>query len=298
MNTDIFDSTGRGIYTAAAECDADRVSDVDEAAGRHVGNQQRLNSKFLRFIDELRRRQVCRTVTMYSVALWLICQVVDIIDGPLELPDWTLTLIIVMGLIGFPIALILSWFFDLTRDGLVSESNGESAAPAVAISCARRKFDHVLDSTLVIAAVVIAIQLATGVLSLPAQSVLPVAEKVAVLPFKVAAGQNAGAVSQGLVSELQHEISRSTELTVIAAQKPFLDTSCLRLTGAVSVSQTTVRVTATLIDNETGEVTWSEVFEHPNTGDLNLLSEIAKNIVYHLSRAVAMSAKGDQHRAT
>ena len=88
----------------------DSVDVVDFNESR-VGNQDcapRNLRGFFGFIAELRRRKVCRSATAYCIVLWLTCQVVDVISEPLGLPDWTVEMVIVLGLVSFPIALILS----------------------------------------------------------------------------------------------------------------------------------------------------------------------------------------------
>jgi TolB-like protein len=83
---------------------------------------------------ELRRRHVFRVAGVYAVAAWLLVQVVIAIKAPLGLPAWTDAMVIVLFAIGFPIALILAWAFELTPDGVKLTANvheGESiAAPS------------------------------------------------------------------------------------------------------------------------------------------------------------------------
>ena len=281
------------LASTSVGIDPARIVDLDrtETSRRAAHNQEHLNNRVLHFFAELRRRQVCRTITMYSVALWLICQIVDIVQGPLGLPDWTLKLIIVIGLIGFPVALLLAWFFDITRDGVVSDKD----AP-VATTASRRPFDQVLDCTLVLVALVIGLQLATGILSNDVEAAGPIDQKVAVLPFSVASGDAAEALSHGLISELQHELTLMPGMTAIAGSDRFDSKVGVSLTGAVSVSTSTVRVTATLIDNDTGEVTWSERFELPLEEGTHASAELARDIVSAMAEPMSASdSTGGSH---
>ena len=155
---------------------------------------------------------------------------------------------------------------------------------------------HVIDCSLLLAALAIGVQLATGILTDDTYSAPLDVRRVAVLPFRIATGEDAEAVSQSLISELQHEITSTTELIVIVPHEPFLDPNGLSLTGAVAVSMLTVRVTATLIDNETGEITWSQVFERANTDSIMAPAEIAKDIVVALQSSLEISGMaGDDH---
>ena len=66
---------------------------------------------------ELKRRKVFQVAAVYLLVAWLIMQVVDVINEPLSLPDWFDTVVILLLAFGLPIALILSWAFDLTQEG-------------------------------------------------------------------------------------------------------------------------------------------------------------------------------------
>jgi Tol biopolymer transport system component len=78
--------------------------------------------------EELRRRRVLRLIGAYLVVAWLLVQVVTAIEEPLSLPDWFDTAVIVLLGLGFPIAIIMSWVYDVTPDGVVRE-DGSSARP-------------------------------------------------------------------------------------------------------------------------------------------------------------------------
>ena len=73
----------------------------------------------INFWQELKRRKVVRVIIMYAAAAFVLSELVDIIEDPLLLPEWTLTLVIVLLAIGFPIAIIFSWIFDVTPEGIV-----------------------------------------------------------------------------------------------------------------------------------------------------------------------------------
>jgi serine/threonine-protein kinase len=80
------------------------------------------------FVGEIRRRKVFQVAAVYAVVAWLLIQIVDVISEPLNLPDWFDTFAIVLFGIGFPIALILAWAFDLTPDGIEADSGARAAA--------------------------------------------------------------------------------------------------------------------------------------------------------------------------
>lgn len=70
------------------------------------------------FWQELKRRKVIRVITVYAAAAFVILELVDIVAPSLRLPDWTMNLIIVLLCVGFIIAVILSWIFDVTPEGI------------------------------------------------------------------------------------------------------------------------------------------------------------------------------------
>lgn len=74
------------------------------------------------FVEEIKRRKVFKVAALYAVMAWLIIQVIDVIGDPLNLPEWLDTVVIVLLGVGFPIALVLAWAFDLTPTGIKAES--------------------------------------------------------------------------------------------------------------------------------------------------------------------------------
>ena len=76
------------------------------------------SSNLGQFWQELKRRKVVRVITVYAAATFVILELVSIIEEPLQLPDWTLAFVIVLLCIGFIIAVILSWVYDITPEGI------------------------------------------------------------------------------------------------------------------------------------------------------------------------------------
>ena len=80
-----------------------------------------------RVFQELKRREVFKAGIAYLIVAWVILQVTDVVVPILELPAWTARLVFFLLAIGFPIALVLAWSYDLTPDGIRRES-GEARA--------------------------------------------------------------------------------------------------------------------------------------------------------------------------
>ena len=75
-------------------------------------------NKLVQFWQELKRRRVVHVIIVYSTAAFVIIELVNNIFEPLHLPDWTPTFAIIVLVIGFPLALIFSWIFDITNEGV------------------------------------------------------------------------------------------------------------------------------------------------------------------------------------
>ena len=73
------------------------------------------------FFEELKRRNVFKAALAYIIAGWLIMQVVDVMFPALQLPEWTVTFVAALVMIGFPLALIFAWAFELTPEGIKRE---------------------------------------------------------------------------------------------------------------------------------------------------------------------------------
>ena len=101
---------------------------------------------------ELKRRNVFRMAALYAVVAWLIMQIGEVVFEPLHFPDWSMTALIVMAIVGFPIAMMLAWFFDFTLQGVKKDTGlhpdsaefiglGQASTPADGPSIAVLSFD-------------------------------------------------------------------------------------------------------------------------------------------------------------
>jgi hypothetical protein len=93
----------------------------------------------MKVIRELKRRKIFQVAAVYLVVAWLIAQVVDVVNDPLSLPLWFDTVVILLLAIGFPVAVILAWAFDVTPEGVKRASANQVSAPSDS-----RKLEYVL----------------------------------------------------------------------------------------------------------------------------------------------------------
>ena len=238
--------------------------------------------RLFHFLIELRRRRVCRAITMYSVAMWLVCQIFDVISPALELPEWTLKLVIVFGLLGLPIIIMMSWLFEMTPDGLVVEAPADMTRSARDGFGSKHIADRLIDFSLILAALAIGVQLALGALGEESEAAEAPAYKIAVTPFRAAAGEEASSLSEALAVELQHALRQQSGITVIGSSDPAQLKGGMRLTGAVSANNTMVRVAVTMIEFDSGVVVWSAAFQRPRSESYASSAELAHEIAVAL----------------
>jgi|WetSurSiteA1Bulk_404760.scaffolds.fasta_scaffold00432_3 adenylate cyclase len=116
-------------------------------------------NKLIRFWLELKRRKVFSVVTTYAATAYIIIEVVNNLIGPLHLPDWVATVVVLLLATGLPVVIILSWIFDFTPQGIKkTESLEELEGKEVVTKPVKRKLraSYVLNAILIIAVIVLA----------------------------------------------------------------------------------------------------------------------------------------------
>ena len=105
--------------------------------------------------SELKRRNVIRVGILYLVASWPVIQVTEVITSILDLPDWISRFVLMMLAIGLPIALVLSWIYELTPEGIKLEK--DLPRDAVRSGQTSRKLDIAIIALLIIAIAALAL---------------------------------------------------------------------------------------------------------------------------------------------
>ncbi|HEY2102530.1 MAG TPA: hypothetical protein VGH08_04670, partial [Chthoniobacterales bacterium] len=155
------------------------------------------------FFAELQRRKVYRVAVAYIIAAGVIIQIDSAVFPALELPNWTLRLVVVLVLIGFPVALILAWAYDVTPQGI-------QATPKAPRGHRRRNI------ILLVAAGAI-ISIAAGFFLLPRASAHKIDKSVAVLPFQNLSDEKANAYfAEGIQNEILTKLAMVRDLKVIS----------------------------------------------------------------------------------
>jgi len=118
-------------------------------------------NKLSQFWQELKRRKVIKVIAMYAGGAYVLIELANNVVGPLNLPDWTPRLVIIIALAGFPIMVVLSWIFDITPEGLKKSESIEEARKEESLQIPVRR--RIKASDVIIAVLVIVV----GILAFP-----------------------------------------------------------------------------------------------------------------------------------
>ena len=106
-------------------------------------------------IAELKRRNVFRVGAAYAIVAWLLVEVASVILPALRLPEWTLTFLVFLVVVGFPLALIFAWAFEMTPEGLKREAEVDRTESTTRTK--GRKLDFAIIGLLALAVVYFAV---------------------------------------------------------------------------------------------------------------------------------------------
>src|ERR1700741_4389236 len=157
------------------------------------------------FFDEVKRRKVYQVAAAYIIAAGGIIQLASAAFPAWELPNWALRLVIVLLLLGFPIALILAWAYDITPQGV-------RATPTAAIPGSHRRRNIIM---LVVTGV--PVSAAAGFFLLPRVSAHKCDKTIAVLPFENLSDDKENAYfADGVQDDVLTNLSKVGDLKVIS----------------------------------------------------------------------------------
>jgi TolB-like protein/Flp pilus assembly protein TadD len=256
-----------------------------------------------RFIDELKRRRVGRVTVVYAAVAFMVVQVTAIVAPALHLPPWTTTMVVLFLALGFPVAIVLAWAFELTPEGVrrtVAEDPGEPPPELLG----RRTL--AVAGGLVLTALLVG--WSVGALGVRAPGDTGVAEtdgaldlrKIAVLPFRNAnpGDEQSETLALGVHDDLLTRLSRVGALRVVS-RTSVMEYAVTRksipaiglelgvgtiLEGGVQRVGGQVRINVQLIDTATDEHLWAETFDRP--WSLENLFAIQTEIAERVARAL------------
>src|SRR2546428_1216479 len=157
------------------------------------------------FFEEVQRRKVYRVAAAYIIAAGFIIQIASSTFPAWELPNWTLRLVVVLLLLGFPIALILAWAYDVTPQGI-------RATPTTSAPGAHRRRNLVM-----LIATGVLVSAAVGFFLLPRASAHKIDKSIAVLPFENLSDEKENAYfADGIQDDIMTNLSKIGDLKVIS----------------------------------------------------------------------------------
>ena len=248
------------------------------------------SSRSMAFFSELKRRRVGKVAIGYGAVAWMVTEASSVVMPALRLPEWTVTFVVVFLMVGFPVAMIMAWVFDVGPQGIkrTAPLRDETASMQVRLRVAY-------------AAVVLLLMAGLGYLLYERGLGRAMAGErrgsIAVLPFTNLSGDTAkDYFSDGMSEELLNLLARVPGLQVASRTSSFaykgrnvdirevgsqlgVDTV---LEGSVRQAGDQVRITAQLIDTETGFHLWSETYDRQLADIFQVQDEIAGAIVSKL----------------
>ncbi|UCC81706.1 MAG: hypothetical protein JSW46_11900 [Gemmatimonadota bacterium] len=248
------------------------------------------DSRLREFLLELKRRRVYRVAVVYALVAFVIWQAAEIAFPALHLPEWTLTLVVVLTLVGFPIALLLAWAFEITPEGV--ERTEPRAAEGVSPR-PRRALAPGLAGLAVLALVV-----AAGWWMLRERGE-PLDERktLVVLPFENLGTPEEEYFADGVTEEITSRLARISELGVIgrtsAIQYKDTDKTIGQIGEELGVDyllegtvrwertgegESRVRVTPQLIKVSDATHVWTEPYEEALSGIFRIQTDIAERV--------------------
>jgi len=231
------------------------------------------------FFEEVQRRKVYRVAAAYIIAAGFIIQIGSAVFPAWELPNWAFRLVVVLLLIGFPIALILAWAYDVTPQGIQATARVPGA--------------HRRRNLILLVAAGAIISTAAGFFLLPRASARKIDKSVAVLPFQNLSDEKENVYfAEGIQNEILTKLAAVRDLKVISRtstakyeSKPDnlktvaqdLGVSTI-VEGTVQRAGDKVRVNVQLIDARTDTHLWAKSYDRDFKDVLAVESEVAAQI--------------------
>src|SRR5215475_425780 len=262
------------------------------------------------FFGELKRRNVYKVAAAYAVVGWLVIQIGSTVLPTFHAPEWVVQTLVVLVAIGFPIALVIAWAFELTPEGL---KRTEDVDPAAA---ARQPRKHVWIHVVIVGAA-----LSAGLFFIgrytgrdtgsPARAALP-SKSIAVLPFEnLSDDKSAAYFADGIQDEILTKLASIADLKVISRtstakykSKPEdLKTVSQQLgvatvlEGTVQKAADKVRVNVQLIDARADSHLWAKTYDRDIADVFSIQSEVAQEIADSLKAKLSPAEANTVARA-
>jgi TolB-like protein len=256
------------------------------------------------FLTELKRRNVYRAAVAYGIVAWFLTQLTTQVFPFFEIPNSAVRFVVIALAIGFPIAMLLSWLYELTPEGIVRT---EDLHPAQAMSI-QRASGRILDFIIIGALLLVIAMLIVGRLPFYRQTGESISQKsIAVLPFENRSEEKANAFfADGVQDEILTNLAKIADLKVISRTSVMqYRGDALRnlrevaqqlgvahiVEGSVQRSGNRVRVNAQLVDARTDAHLWGQTYDRDLADIFAIQSEIAQKIADQLQAKLSPKEK-------
>ena len=252
------------------------------------------------FFEELQRRKVYRVAAAYIIAAGFIIQIGSAVFPAWDLPNWAFRLVVVLLLIGFPIALILAWAYDVTPQGI--RATPTTSTPG---SNLRRNLIMLVAFGVIVSA-------GAGLFLLPRASARKIDKSIAVLPFQNLSDEKENAYfADGIQDDILTNLSKIGDLKVISRTSVMsyrgdgarnareigkaLGVGAL-LEGSVRRIGNRVRVSVQLINADNDVHIWAEDYDRDLTDVFAIQSDLAQKIALALQARLSSNEKAQLDR--
>jgi len=253
-----------------------------------------------RFFTELKRRHVYRAAVAYAMVAWLITQIATQVFPFFDIPNWTVRLVIVGLLLGFPIAMSLAWIYEFTGEGFVRDEDVDQSTR----KSAGRLLDFIIIGVLLL---LIAVLIFGRPLFRSSSGEIIPEKSIAVLPFANFSDDKQNAFfADGIQDDILTSLARISDLRVISRSSvmPFRDPAAHtrreigKLLGVANVLEGSVRregdkvvVNVQLIDALKDRHLWAKRYERTLADSLGLQGELAGQIADELRVTLSPNEK-------
>ena len=255
------------------------------------------------FFGELKRRNVYKVAIAYSVVAWLLMQVASQIFPFFEIPNWAVRLVVLLLVIGFPVAMILAWAFELTPEG-IKRTEDVDLSPTLTRKTGRKLDFFIIAVLLLVISILLFQRLRPGVSPAGSSSL---DKSVAVLPFEnLSRDPDNAFFTDGVQDEILSDLAKIADLKVISRTSvmQYKNTATRNLPeiaqalkvahileGSVQRSGNRVRVSAQLIDARNDTHVWVEKYDRDLADVFAIQSEIAQKIADQLQAKLSPTEK-------
>lgn len=261
-------------------------------------------NKLSRFLQELKRRKTDKVIVVYAASVFAILQLVQILQDALSLPEWTTRLIIIVSAIGFPIAAVFSWFFDIVPGVGIEKTRPLEDTEREKIESQLKTWRGItLVSLFVIVLLIFLNVIRTGIAS---NSIKKSEKSIAVVPFRNLSGDENAPFSGDLIATIINngliqvkEFAVTSSFNVMQYDTRNKSTAqigrdlkvAFLVTGEIMKNRNQIIVSINLIKADKNKTLWGEKYIFDKEDDIDTLNDVAIRIADNLKTELSPEVK-------